>query len=114
MTRQALKSNFETGVPLESFSGSVAENAAPLFVPKQALPPVTSVHPAVTATMVINDPRWKEPKVRFSEFLNEEVAIDRGALRGRDVLIQIALLPVCLAIAATLIGLVWSILHLHA
>ena len=159
MTRQALKSDFEAGVPLESFSGSVAENAAPLFAPKRALPTVTSVHPAVikialsgaawflavawldfsggpevdlvlsvvtgffimfftlfllTATMVINDPRWKEPKVRFSEFLNEEVGIDRGALRGRDVLIQIALLPVCLAIAATLIGLIWSILHLHA
>jgi hypothetical protein len=35
-------------------------------------------------------------------------------MRGGDVLIHIALLPVCLAIAATLIGLVWSTVHLHA
>ena len=159
MTRQALKSEFETAVRIESFDGSVAENTPPLDLPKQALLPVTGVHPAVikialsavawflavawldfsggpevdlllavvaslfimfftlflvTASMVINDPRWKQPKVRFSEFLNDEVPVDGGTMRGRDVLIHIALLPVCLAIAATLIGLAWSTVHLHA
>ena len=34
------------------------------------------------------------------------VPIDRGMMRGRDVLIHIAMLPVTLAIAGTLIGLV--------
>jgi hypothetical protein len=161
MTRQALKSDFETAVLLESFDGGVAQNAPPLPLPlpKEALPPVTGVHPAVikialsavawflavawldfsggpevdlvlavvtglfimfftlillTASMVISDPRWKQPKVRFSEFLNDEVPVDGGTMRGGDVLIHIALLPVCLAIAATLIGLVWSTVHLHA
>jgi hypothetical protein len=156
MTRQALKSDFETAVLLESFERSVAENAPRLAL---ALPLLTGAHPAVikialsavawflavawldfsggpevdlvlavvtglfimfftlflaTASMVINDPRWKQPKTRFSEFLNDEVPIDGGTMRGRDVLIQVALLPVCLAIAATLIGLVWSTVHLHA
>ena len=156
MTRQALKSDFETAVLLESFERSVAENAPRLAL---ALPPLTGAHPAVikialsavawflavawldfsggpevdlvlavvtglfimfftlfllTASMVINDPRWKQPKARFSEFLNDEVPIDGGTMRGRDVLIHVALLPVCLAIAATLIGLVWSTVHLHA
>ena len=156
MTRQALKSDFETAVLLESFERSVAENAPRLAL---ALPLLTGVHPAVikialsavawflavawldfsggpevdlvlavvtglfimfftlfllTASMVINDPRWKQPKARFSEFLNDEVPIDGGTMRGRDVLIHVALLPVCLAIAATLIGLVWSTVHLHA
>jgi hypothetical protein len=32
-------------------------------------------------------------------------------MRGRDVLIQIAILPVTLALAGTLIGFVWSILN---
>ena len=62
----------------------------------------------LTASIVINDPRWKQPKVRFGKFLNGEAPIDGGTMRGRDVLIQITLLPMCLAIAATFIGLVWS------
>jgi len=156
MTRQALKSDFETAVLLESFERSVAENAPRLAL---ALPLLTGVHPAVikialsavawflavawldfsggpevdlvlavvtglfimfftlfllTASMGINDPRWKQPKARFSEFINDEVPIDGGTMRCRDVLIHVALLPVCLAIATTLIGLVWSTVHLHA
>src|SRR6476619_2859176 len=133
MTRQALKSEFETAVRIESFDGSVAENTPPLDLPKQALLPVTGVHPAVikialsavawflavawldfsggpevdlvlavvtgffimfftlillTASMVINDPRWKQPKARFSEFLNDKVPIDGSTMRGRDVLVH--------------------------
>jgi len=63
----------------------------------------------LTASMVVDDPRWKQPKARFIEFLKDEVRIDRGTMRGRDVLIHIILLPVCLAAAATLIGLVWHL-----
>ena len=39
------------------------------------------------------------------------IAIDRGMMRGRDVLIHITMLPVTLAVAGTLIGLVWSIVR---
>src|SRR6478752_5409409 len=60
----------------------------------------------MAASMVIDDPRWKQPKAHFAEFLNDQIPIDRGTMRGRDVLIHILLLPVCLAAAATLIGLV--------
>jgi hypothetical protein len=63
----------------------------------------------MAASMVIDDPRWKQPKARFAEFLNDQIPVDRGTLRGRDVLIQITSLPVCLAVAATLIGLVWRL-----
>ena len=63
----------------------------------------------LTASMVVEDPRWKQPKARFAEFLNDQIPIDRGTMRGRDVLIHIILLPVCLAAAATLIGLVWRL-----
>jgi hypothetical protein len=63
----------------------------------------------LAASMVIDDPRWKQPKARFAEFLKDQIPIDRGTMRGRDVLIHILLLPVCLAAAATLIGLVWHL-----
>jgi hypothetical protein len=63
----------------------------------------------LAASMVIDDPRWKQPKARFAEFLKDQVPVDRGAMRGRDVLIHILLLPLCLAAAATLIGLVWHL-----
>ena len=63
----------------------------------------------LAASMVIDDPRWKQPKARFGEFLKDQIPVDRGTMRGRDVLIHILLLPVCLAAAATLIGLVWHL-----
>jgi hypothetical protein len=62
-----------------------------------------------TASMGLNDRRWQLPKASFREFLDDSVPIDRGAMRGRDVLIHITMLPVTLAVAGTLIGLVWSI-----
>jgi hypothetical protein len=63
----------------------------------------------LAASMVIDDPRWKQPKARFAEFLKDQIPIDRGNMRGMDVLIHILLFPVCLAAAATLIGLVWHL-----
>ena len=65
----------------------------------------------VTASMVVNDPRWQLPRASFRKFLDDDVPIDRGVMRGRDVLIHIAMLPVTLAIAGTLIGLAWSVAH---
>src|SRR6476646_474925 len=49
MTRQALKSDFETAVLVESFDGSVAEKTSPLrfSLSKRALPLATGVHPVV-------------------------------------------------------------------
>lgn len=63
----------------------------------------------LAASMVVDDPRWKQPKARFAEFLKDQVPVDRGTMLGRDVLIHIILLPVCLAAAATVIGLVWHL-----
>ena len=65
----------------------------------------------VTASKAVNDPRWQLPKVSFRKFLDDSVPIDRGMMRGRDVLIHIAMLPVTLAITGTLIGLAWSVAH---
>ena len=65
----------------------------------------------VTASMAVNDQRWQLPKASFRKFLDDTVPIDRGTMRGRDVLIHIAMLPVTLAVTGTLIGLVWSIVR---
>jgi hypothetical protein len=58
-------------------------------------------------SMVVGDRRWQQRKTSFSEFLKADVAIDSYTMRGRDVLINIVLLPVTLAVGGTLIGLVW-------
>jgi hypothetical protein len=63
----------------------------------------------LTASFSTDDPRWPVLKTSFREFLKSNVGIGSGTLRGRDVLIQIALIPVALALAATLIGLAWVI-----
>jgi hypothetical protein len=63
-----------------------------------------------TASMAVNAPRWRQHKASFTEFLKDDVRSDSG-VRGRDVLIHIVLLPVSLAIAATLLGLIWSIVQ---
>jgi len=65
----------------------------------------------VTASMAVNDQRWQLPKASFRKFLDDTVPIDRGTMRGREVLIHIAMLPMTLAVAGTLIGLVWSIVR---
>jgi hypothetical protein len=43
----------------------------------------------------------------FREFLSSDVGIGSGTMSGRDVLLEVALIPVALAFAATLIGLAW-------
>jgi hypothetical protein len=63
----------------------------------------------VTASMAVNDPRWQLPRASFRKFLADNVPIDRGMMRGREVLIHVAMLPVTLAIAGTLIGIAWSV-----
>ena len=61
----------------------------------------------LTASFSAKDARWPVRDANFREFLGSHIRIDRGMLSGREVLIQIALLPVSLALAATLIGLAW-------
>ncbi len=65
----------------------------------------------LTASYSMHDPRWPLRDTSFREFLRAKVGTATGTMRGRDVLIEIALVPVSLAIAATLIGFVWSALH---
>jgi hypothetical protein len=63
----------------------------------------------ITASYSVGDPRWPTKRASFREFLDGTVGTATGDERGRDVLIEIALLPVTLAVAATLIGLAWVI-----
>ena len=65
----------------------------------------------LTASYSLHDPRWPLRDTSFREFLRAKVGTATGTMRGRDVLIEIALVPVSLALAATVIGLVWSALH---
>jgi hypothetical protein len=64
-----------------------------------------------TASHALNDPRWRQRKTSFREFLDSEVGTDTGPMRGREVLIEIAVIPVSLAFAATLIGVIWIAVH---
>lgn len=62
------------------------------------------------ASRAVQEKRWVLRKESFSAFLHDDnIAIDRGKMRGRDVLIEVILIPVALAFAATLIGLAWLI-----
>jgi hypothetical protein len=65
----------------------------------------------LTASYSVHDPRWPLRDTSFREFLRAKVGTATGTMRGRDALIEIALVPVSLAFAATVIGLVWSALH---
>ena len=68
----------------------------------------------LTASLVVNDPRWRQRKTSFAEFLDDKVAIDTYTMRGREVLIHISMLPITLAAGGTLIGFVASMLRLGA
>jgi len=62
------------------------------------------------ASRAAHDQRWRLRQESFRSFLRDDnVAIDRGTMRGRDVLIEVTLIPVTLALGATLIGLAWVI-----
>lgn len=64
-----------------------------------------------TASPALKDPRWRQRKTTFREFLESEVGTETGPMRGREVLLEIVVLPVSLAFAATLIGVIWIALH---
>jgi hypothetical protein len=63
----------------------------------------------LTASFSAHDPRWPTRDTSLREFLNGKVGLATGEESGRDVLIEIGLMPVALAFAATLIGLAWMI-----
>jgi fatty acid desaturase len=64
----------------------------------------------LTASYSLHDKRWPVRDTSLREFLNSTVSTATGDERGRDVLIEVALVPVSLALAATLIGLVRAFL----
>ena len=61
------------------------------------------------ASFSVADPRWPTRRTTLREFMTSRVGLATGKESGRDVLIEIALVPVTLAFAATLIGLAWAI-----
>ena len=63
----------------------------------------------LTASFSLHNSRWPVRHTSFREFLKSNVRIGRGTMSGREVLIEIALIPVVLAFGATLIGLAWVI-----
>jgi hypothetical protein len=63
----------------------------------------------LVASYTVKDPRWPARQTSLREFLRSKVGIGDETMRGRDVLIETALIPVTLAVAATLIGLTWVI-----
>ena len=63
----------------------------------------------LTASYTLGDERWPVQDTSLQRFLTSDVRIGSETMRGRAVLIEIALLPVTLALAATLIGLAWVI-----
>ena len=63
----------------------------------------------LTASFSVHDARWPVRRTSFHEFLRSNIRIGSGTMSGREVLIEIALIPVALAFGATLIGLAWVI-----
>jgi hypothetical protein len=63
----------------------------------------------LTASYSVKDERWPVRETSFREFLSSDVPIGSGTMRGRDVLIEIATIPIALALAGTLIGLAWVV-----
>ena len=63
----------------------------------------------LTASFSVHDARWPVSHTSFREFLKSNIRIGRGTMSGREVLFEIALIPVALAFGATLIGLAWVI-----
>ena len=51
----------------------------------------------LVASYSVGDPRWPVKRTSLRDFINGNVGTGSGAERGRDVLIEIALLPVALA-----------------
>ena len=64
-----------------------------------------------TATYALKDPRWRQRDTSLREFLRSEVGTATGPMSGRDVMLEIAVMPLSLALAATLIGVVWIAIH---
>ena len=64
-----------------------------------------------TATYALKDTRWRQRDTSFREFLRSEVGTATGPMRGRDVMLEIAVMPLSLALAATLIGVIWIAIH---
>lgn len=64
-----------------------------------------------TASHGLKDSRWRQRKTSFREFLDSEVGTDTGPMRGREVLLEIAVIPISPAFAATLIGVIWIAVH---
>jgi hypothetical protein len=63
----------------------------------------------LVASFARGDSRWPTRQTSFRTFLDSDVGVGSGTLPGREVLIEIASVPVVLALAATLIGLAWMI-----
>jgi hypothetical protein len=55
----------------------------------------------LTSSYAGNDPRWNLRKTSFREFLDSDVGTATGPMRGRDVLLEIAVIPISLAFAVT-------------
>jgi hypothetical protein len=60
-----------------------------------------------TASHALKDRRWHQRDTSFREFLRSEVGTATGPMSGRDAMLEIAVMPLSLAFAATLIGVVW-------
>jgi hypothetical protein len=65
----------------------------------------------LAASYAVKDKRWHLPSTSFHQFLDSPVGTATGTMRGRDALIEIAMVPVSLALAATVIAIVVMATH---
>lgn len=63
------------------------------------------------AARAAKDPRWQLRHTSFREFLRSRVGTATGEMSGRQALVEIVMMPLTLALAATAIGAVWIALH---
>src|SRR5262249_26388926 len=63
------------------------------------------------ASWAASDPRWRRgPETSLAESVEANVALATGVVAGREALVQLLVIPVSLAIGATVIGIVFRVI----
>ena len=55
--------------------------------------------------------QWRSPRCSFADFLNADVGIFTGIMRGRDAFVEIAAPSLIVAIGGVILAIIWMVEH---
>ena len=55
--------------------------------------------------------QWRSPRCSFADFLNADVGIFTGTMRGRDAFVEIAAPSLIVAICSVILAIIWMVEH---